>query len=95
MNIGETGDYIEQIIRIAGGDPDVLATLYAANPDVAPGLIAWNPGRIDRVDFEADRLHAASIRWWLDDGPGYADFNQRVFDFALARLPELIAFDED
>jgi hypothetical protein len=94
-NIGKTGEYIEQLVRIAGGDPDVLATLYAANPDVAPGLIAWRPGRIDRVDFEADQIHYASIRWWLSDGPGRADFNQRVFEFALRRLPELIAFDDE
>ena len=94
-NIGKTGAHVEHLIRIAGGDPDVLATLYAANPDVAPGLIAWRPHRIDRVDFEADRIHAASIDWWSSDGPGHADFNQRVFDFVLGRLPELIAFDEE
>jgi hypothetical protein len=93
-NLGKTGTYIEQLIRIAGGDPDVLADLYAANPDVAPGLIAWKPHRIDRVSFEADRIHSASIAWWISDGPGHADFNQRVFDFALSRLPELIAFDQ-
>jgi hypothetical protein len=94
-NIGQTAEYIEQLIRIAGGDPDVLATIYAANPDAAPGLIAWRPHRIDRVSFEADHIHTASIDWWLSDGPGHADFNQRVFDFALRRLPELIAFDEE
>lgn len=94
-SIGKTGEYIEQLIRISGGDPDVLAAIYAANPDAAPGLIAWRPHRIDRVSVEADRLHSASIDWWLSDGPGHADFNQRVFDFALGRLPELIAFDEE
>ena len=90
-----TTELFEQLIRIAGGDPDVLATIYAANPDAAPGLIAWRPQRIDRVSFEADHIHTASIDWWLSDGPGHADFNQRVFDFALNRLPELIAFDEE
>jgi|SRR5579859_1011446 len=94
-NIGQTGSYIEQLIRISGGDPDVLAAIYAANPDAASGLIAWRPHRIDRVSFEADKIHAASIGWWLSDGPGHADFNQRVFDFALNRLPELIAFDDE
>jgi len=94
-NIGKTGAYIEQLIRIAGGDPDVLAAIYAANSDAAPGLIAWRPHRIDRVSFEADKIHTASIDWWLSDGPGHADFNQRVFDFALNRLPELVAFDEE
>lgn len=94
-NIGKTGAYIEQLIRISGGDPDVLVAVYAANPDAAPGLIAWRPHRIDRVSFEADRIHAASIDWWLSDGPGHADFNRRVFDFALGRLPELIAFDDE
>jgi hypothetical protein len=35
-----------------------------------------------------------SIKWWFSDA-GHADFNQCVFDFALRRLLELIAFDED
>ena len=92
-NIGKTGEYIEHIIRISGGDPDVLAAIYEANPQAAPGLIAWRPHRIDKLG--ADPIRTASIDWWSSDGPGHADFNQRVFDFALGRLPELIAFDEE
>jgi hypothetical protein len=93
-NIGKTGEYIEQIVRMNGGDPDALAAAYAANPDTAHTLVTWKRRRIDRIDFESDRIHSASILWWLSDGPGHADFNQRVFDFVLCRLPELIAFDE-
>jgi hypothetical protein len=92
-NIGKTGEYIEHLVRIAGGDPDVLAAIYEANPDAAPKLIAWQPHRIDRLG--PDPIRTASIDWWSSDGPGRADFNQRVFDFALRRLPELIAFDEE
>src|SRR5258708_3630746 len=32
-DIGKTGEYIERLIRMAGGDPDALAAAYAHNPD--------------------------------------------------------------
>ena len=94
VKIGKTGEFIEQLVRMSGGDPDVLAAGYAKNPDTADTLITWKSRRIDRIDFESDHIQYESILWWLSDA-GHADFNQRVFDFALQRLPELIALDED
>jgi hypothetical protein len=87
--IGKTGEYIEHLIRMSGGDPDALATAFVASPDTAQASTQWKKRRLGR-----DPIRSASIAWWSSDGPGHADFNQRVFDFALRRLPDLIALDE-
>jgi hypothetical protein len=88
-DIGKTGEYIEHLIRMSGGDPDALAAAFAASPDTAHASTRWKMCSLGR-----DPIRSASIDWWSSDGPGHADFNRRVFDFALRHLSDLIALDE-
>ena len=90
-DIGRTGEYIEHLVRMVGGNPDSLAAAYAENSDVAGSLTEWGERKFDPLD----PIRAQSVNWWSSDGPGRADFNKRAFDFALRRLPELIALDDD
>jgi hypothetical protein len=86
--IGKTGEYIEHLIRMNGGDPDALAAACASNPDTAHSSVTWKSRRLGR-----DAVRSASISWWMSDGPGYADFSERVFNFVLRRLSEFIAIE--
>src|SRR5579864_7995132 len=91
VGIGKTKDYIEQGIQMSGNDPDALAAAYASDPD--------RPGP-DRRQFKSrfwrDPYIYADHDWWTSiDHPDHLEFNQRVFEFALQRLPDLIALDEE
>src|SRR5207253_234063 len=81
-DIGKTGEYIERLIRMVGGDPDALAAAYSHNPDMANSLVDWNDRKFNRLD----PIRTESVDWWSSDGPGHADFNRRAFDFAHRRL---------
>jgi hypothetical protein len=101
VGIGKTGEYIEHLVRIGGGDPDAMVAAYQAEPSAhlpdafkrnlgeKPRWIRWLPGT-DQLPW--DKKRGESIDWWRSD-EGRADFNARVLDFALKRLPELIAID--
>jgi hypothetical protein len=95
VDIGKTGMYIEQLIAMTGGNPDALVSDYLANP--SPRLpVAWHYPFLLRIKnryWDAD-VWRETRSWWLSD-EGRADFNSRVFDFALRRLPELIALEEE
>jgi hypothetical protein len=91
VGIGKTGDYIEHLVRIAGGDPETLVAAYRAAPSsVLRDACAW---KRPWFGLPWDATRGQAYEWWRSD-EGRADFNARVFDFALRRLPELIALDE-
>jgi hypothetical protein len=91
VGIGKTRDYIEQRIRMSGNDPDMLAAAYADDPDrPGPDRRQW------RSRFWRDPYTYAQYEWWTSiHHPEHLEFNQRVFEFALRRLPDLIALDEE
>ena len=90
VGIGKTLDYIEQRIRMSGNDPDALVAAYASDPDrPGPGRRQW------KSRFWRDPYTYADTEWWTSiDHPDHLEFNRRVFDFCLRRLPDLIALDE-
>ena len=90
VGIGKTLDYIEQRIRMSGNDPDALVAAYATDPDRPdPDFGQW------KRRFWRDPYTYANTDWWTSiDHPEHLEFNQRVFDFALRRLPDLIALEE-
>jgi len=91
VGIGKTGEYVEHLVRLNNGDPDVLVAAYRATPSaVLRDAWQWKP---PWFGLPWDAMRGQACEWWRSD-EGRADFNARVFDFALRRLPELIAQDE-
>jgi len=92
VGIGKTGEYIEHLVRIANGDPDALVGAYRA----APSAVLHDAWQWKRPwwGLPWDGIRGEACEWWRSD-KGRADFNGHVFDFALRRLPELIALDEE
>jgi hypothetical protein len=102
VGIGKTGEYIEHLVRIGGGDPDGMVAGYRAEPSPhlpeafegnrkeKPRWVRWLPGG-NRLPW--DKQRGESIDWWRSE-EGRADFDARVFAFALKKLPELVALDE-
>jgi len=90
IGIGKPLEDIERSIRISGNDPDELAAAYAVDPDRR-----WPSYRKWRSRFWRDPYCNAPMKWWMSaDHPESLEFNRRAFEFALRRLPQLIAFDE-
>jgi hypothetical protein len=87
VGLGRTGTYIEHLIRLSGGEPDDLVATYRAHPKPRI-IVTW-----ERHPFEIDTMRAESITWWHSDA-GRLDFNNRVFEFALSRLTDLIETQE-
>jgi hypothetical protein len=90
VGIGKTGEYIEHLIAMDGGDPEMLGRAFAENPDRAYKSATWSA---PRFGIGQDEIRSASIEWWSSDGPGQMDFNERVLDFVLRRMSDLIAPD--
>src|SRR5262249_49975987 len=91
VGIGKTGDYVEHLVRIAGGDPEALVAAYRAGPSsVIRDACVWTR---PWFGMPWDQTRSDAYEWWRSD-EGRGDFNARVFDFALRRLPELIAVEE-
>lgn len=90
VGIGKTREDIEQTIRMSGNDPDSLVAAYVQDPDwPGPDFRQW------KSRFWRDPYRNAPMDWWVSvDHPEHLAFNQCVFDFALRRLPYLIALEE-
>lgn len=87
--IGKAREDLEHSIRMSGNDPDFLAAEYARDPDWAgPGPRGW------KSRFWRDPYRLAPMHWWGSiDHPEHLEFNRCVVEFAIRRLPELIALD--
>lgn len=83
--IGTTGNCIEHLIRMNGGDPDTLVAAYCNNQATTHFAVQYEQ---QRLGF--DTIRSQCIDWWHSE-EGRTDFNRRVFEFALRRLPDLIA----
>lgn len=96
VGIGKTGEFIEHLVRLADGDADAMVACYRARPSVSlPEAYQKKKSRwFPWTNYLPwDKLRGQSVDWWHSE-EGRADFNARVFEFALRRLPELIASDE-
>ena len=90
VGIGKPREDLEHSIRMSGNDPDFLAAEYARDPDWAgPDIRGW------KSRFWRDPYRLAPMHWWVSiDHPEHLEFNRCVVEFAIRRLPELIALDE-
>lgn len=91
IGIGQPREGVEQAMRMGGNDPDALVAAYAEDPDrPASSYPKW------RSRWCRDPYRKAASNWWTSiDHPEYLEFNRSVFEFALKRLPDLIALEEE